>query len=345
MEPLYRADVKFDHDFPEYQTNGGVRASEKPNEFYCDPVMWIRALETVLDRLLLQGANFMSVISISGSTQQHGSVYWNKNGIETLHKLDPDNFLYNQLNEDAFAVKRSPIWMDSSTGQQCREMEETVGGKDEMVKITGSKCYERFTGAQIRKIFQEQRESYNNTERISLISSFLASIFLNEIAPIDHSDGSGMNLLDINTRTWSQKCLDACADSLKNKLGDAVPTDTIIGKIGQFFVQRYNFNPDCKIVAFTGDNPSALAGLNINDDCLAFSLGTSDTIMLSLDNRPAFNDDGHILIHPTKKDGFMGLLCFKNAALIRDTFKKAEANNSWEIFSELLQSSPRGNNG
>lgn len=345
LEPLYQAEVKFDHDFPEYQTNGGVRASEKPNEFYCNPVMWIRALETVLDRLLLQGANFMSVISISGSTQQHGSVYWNKNGIESLHKLDPDNFLYKQLNEDAFAVKRSPIWMDSSTGQQCREMEEFVGGKDEMVKITGSKCYERFTGAQIRKIFQEQRESYNNTERISLVSSFLASLFLNKIAPIDHSDGSGMNLLDINTRSWSKKCLDACADSLQDKLGDAVPTDTIIGKIGQFFVQRYNFNPDCKIVAFTGDNPSALAGLNINDDCLAFSLGTSDTIMLSLDNRPAFNDDGHILIHPTKKNGFMGLLCFKNAALIRDTFKKAEANNSWEIFSELLQSSPRGNNG
>jgi xylulokinase len=70
-------------------------------------------------------------------------------------------------------------------------MEEAVGGKDEMVKITGSKAYERFTGAQIRKIFQQSRESYDETVRISLISSFLASIFLNEIAPIDFSDGSG----------------------------------------------------------------------------------------------------------------------------------------------------------
>lgn len=288
---------------------------------------------------------------ISGSAQQHGSVYWNKNGIETLHKLDPDNFLYKQLNEDAFAVKRSPIWMDSSTVKQCKEIEDFIGGKDEMVRITGSKCYERFTGAQIRKIFQEQPENYNNTERISLVSSFLASIFLNKIAPIDHSDGSGMNLLDINTRKWSKKCLEACtsmqlACNLEEKLGKhPVPTNTIIGNIGQFFVQRYNFNPDCKVVAFTGDNPSALAGLNINDDCLAFSLGTSDTIMLSLDNRPPFNDDGHILIHPTKENGFMGLLCFKNAALIRDTFKKAEANNSWEIFSEFLESSIPGNNG
>jgi xylulokinase len=84
--------------------------------------------------------------------------------------------------------------------------------------------------------------------------------------------------------------------------------------------------------------------LNIYDDWLAFSLGTSDTIMLSLNHHPCF-EQGHVLIHPTKEDAFMGLLCFKNGALVRDTFKKAEANNSWEIFSEMLQGAPRGNNG
>lgn len=336
--------MKFDTDFPDFQTNGGVQIGDNPNEFYCNPVMWIRAIETVLDRLLMQGANLISVVCISGSAQQHGSVFWNQHGIDILQKLDPDDFLYKQLDENAFAVKKSPIWMDSSTSKQCKEMENAVGGRDEMVKTTGSKCYERFTGAQIRKIFQEQPEAYKKTARISLVSSFLASLLLNKIAPIDHSDGSGMNLLNINTREWSQKCLNACADDLEEKLGEPVPTCSIIGKIGLFFVQRYSFNPNCLVAAFTGDNPSAVSGLNIHDDWIAFSLGTSDTIMLCLDHHPAFND-GHVLVHPTKRDGFMGLLCFKNGALVRDTFKKAEANNSWEIFSELLNSSPRGNNG
>lgn len=336
--------MKFDADFPEFQTNGGVKAGEQTNEFFCDPVMWVKAVDTVLDRMVLQGANLTSVLSISGSAQQHGSVFWSQKGVETLEKLDPDLFLYNQLSSDAFAVKKSPIWMDSSTTKQCKELEEAVGGRDEMVKITGSKCYERFTAAQIRKIFQEDRDAFNNTVRISLVSSFLASIFLNKIAPIDHSDGSGMNLLDINNRCWSQKCLDACADGVKEKLGEPVSTASVIGSVGTFFVQRYNFSPTCKVVAFTGDNSSAVAGLNIHDDWLAFSLGTSDTIMLCLNNHPQFTD-GHVLIHPTKEDGFMGLLCFKNGALVRDTFKKAEANNSWEIFSEMLQNAPRGNNG
>lgn len=298
----------------------------------------------VLDRLILQGANLTSVVGISGSAQQHGSVYWNQQGIDTLKKLDADQFLYNQINSDSFAVKRTPIWMDSSTTRQCQEIEDAMGGRDEMVRITGSKAYERFTAAQIRKIFQQQPEAYRQTVRISLVSSFLASLLINDVSPIDFADGSGMNLLDINKRQWSQKCLAACADGLLEKLGEPVLTNSIVGKIGTYFVQRYNFNANCQVVAFTGDNCSALAGLNIGDDSLAFSLGTSDTIMMSLDKN-ALLSDGHVLIHPTKSDRFMGLLCFKNGSLVRDTFKKAEANDSWEIFSELLDSAPRGNGG
>lgn len=116
--------------------------------------MWVEALEHVLDRLALQGANFLSVVGISGSAQQHGSVYWTQQGIDTLQKLDADCFLRTQINEDAFVLKNTPIWMDSTTTSQCLEMEEAVGGREEMVRITGSKCYERFTGQTILKLNQ-----------------------------------------------------------------------------------------------------------------------------------------------------------------------------------------------
>lgn len=45
-------------------------------------------------------------------------------------------------------------------------------------------------------------------QRISLVSSFAASLFIADYAPIDDSDGSGMNLLDIYTRDWSPECLE-----------------------------------------------------------------------------------------------------------------------------------------
>ena len=45
-------------------------------------------------------------------------------------------------------------------------------------------------------------------QRISLISSYLASLFLGDYASIDYGDGSAMNLLDLKTREWSSKCLE-----------------------------------------------------------------------------------------------------------------------------------------
>lgn len=36
---------------------------------------------------------------------------------------------------------------------------------------------------------------------------------------------------------------------------------------------------------------------------------------------------------------------FRNGSLVRDIFKRVEANNDWTNFSELLESTPRGNYG
>jgi sugar (pentulose or hexulose) kinase len=72
---------------------------------------------------------------------------------------------------------------------------------------TGSRAFERFTGPQIKKIYEEQEDIYCATERISLVSSFMASLLVGNYAAIDHSDGAGMNLMDLHCRTWSPEAL------------------------------------------------------------------------------------------------------------------------------------------
>ena len=39
-------------------------------------------------------------------------------------------------------MRESPIWMDSSTTAQCRQLEAAVGGAEQLATHTGSRAYE-----------------------------------------------------------------------------------------------------------------------------------------------------------------------------------------------------------
>ena len=86
--------------------------------------------------------------------QQHGSVYWSHDAATLLSSLDPGKTLTEQLVPNAFSIPQSPIWQDSSTTQECRELDEAVGGKQALADLSGSRAYERFTGPQIAKVLK-----------------------------------------------------------------------------------------------------------------------------------------------------------------------------------------------
>ncbi|KAJ8010627.1 hypothetical protein DPEC_G00077040 [Dallia pectoralis] len=343
LNVVYQTNVQFDSELPEFRTHGGVHIHADRLTVTSPVLMWVKALDLVLEKMKSAGFDFSCVRALSGSGQQHGSVYWKTGAHQALRDLDPGKSLHELLQE-SFAVSDSPVWMDSSTTDQCQSLEAAVGGPQKLVDITGSRAYERFTGNQIAKIFKSSPNQYQETERISLVSSFAASVFLGSYGAIDYSDGSGMNLMDIFSKQWDESCLLATAPHLQERLGTTVPSSTVLGLVSQYYVSRYGFPGDCKVVAFTGDNPGSLAGMRLQEGDIAVSLGTSDTVFLWIkEPRPAV--EGHIFCNPVDGSAYMALLCYKNGSLTRERIRNECAGESWDAFSTVLKSTTIGNNG
>ncbi|XP_053266105.1 xylulose kinase isoform X5 [Podarcis raffonei] len=343
LRVIHEDSVNFDKDLPEFGTQGGVHVHSDRLTVTSPVLMWVKALDMILEKMKSSGFNFSRVKALSGAGQQHGSVYWKEGANSVLQNLSPDLPLHQSL-KSCFSVSNSPVWMDSSTTAQCCSLEKAVGGGQKLAEVTGSRAYERFTGNQIAKIYSQNPEVYTHTERISLVSSFAASLFLGAYAPIDYSDGSGMNLLQIHEKVWSPACLDACAPGLGKKLGHPVPSSKVLGCVSPYYIQRFGFNSGCKVVAFTGDNPASLAAMRLREGDIAISLGTSDTLFLWIkEPKPAL--EGHILCSPVDSQAYMAMLCYKNGSLMREKIRDELASGSWEEFSKALVSTAVGNDG
>ena len=209
---------------------------------------------------------------------------------------------------------------------------------------------QRFTGPQIRRFQRKHPEAYRKTGRISLVSSFLASVLLGKIAPIDISDVCGMNLWEVKKGAWNDKAIalaagDHSAEDLKKKLGTVYEDGGLhLGKISPYFVERYGFSPDCTMTPFTGDNPSTILALPLRPLDAMVSLGTSTTFLMST---PQYKPDPatHFFNSPTTPGLYMFMLCYKNGGLarerIRDAINGNQTDKGWDKFDKTVLSTPR----
>jgi xylulokinase len=335
--------LSFDAALPAYGTRKGVLRSEDPRVVHAPPLMWAEALDLCFDDLRRQGAPLREVRAISGSGQQHGSVYLTAAARPVLERLDASRPLAAQL-AGVFSRATSPVWMDSSTSEECRQIEAALGGRAATAEATGSAAFERFTGPQIRRFALAQPEDYARTASIGLVSSFMASLLAGRIAPIDHADGAGMNLMDIRRRSWHAAALAATAPDLRRRLPSLAAPEEVVSPVDGYWARRHGVSPDALACVWSGDNPCSVVGLGlVRPGQVAISLGTSDTYfgtMAECRTDPA--GEGHVFVAPA--GGYMSLICFKNGSLARERVRD-QYGLDWDGFSRALASTPPGNGG
>ncbi|CAM9333617.1 unnamed protein product [Pylaiella littoralis] len=408
-EPVVLESINYEKDLPVEQRLGSKNGMKVVGAQVTSPVaMWLHALEALLQRLkgpegkmASIGLDLSSVRGLSVSGQQHGTVYWAEGAGEKLDAMAADagadagaagaalsdeGVVGSKVETIAevfagcFAVADSPIWADGSTEAFASELEGAMGGAARLAELTGSRAHLRQGAPQIMKIHRERPQEYANTERISLVCSFLASVMAGRYAEIETSDGSGMNLMHIREKRWVDEALEATAPGLRERLGGdeaIVDSHAIVGNVSRYLCRRFGFSRDCAVVAGSGDNCNSLAGMGVVSAgnaaaaaapapaaCAAaedaagggksgrggaggdvmVSLGTSDTL-LGVTTDPSPTTTGNTMYHPCDPAAWFAMLVYKNGSLTREGVRDRRAGGSWDEFSALLRDGNPGNGG
>lgn len=341
---VYRRQLIYEEGLPQYPSVKGVIPNDDKLICHSDPRMWLAALDLLLSQMTEDGISFAEISGISGSSQQHGTVYLNEKFLKNGFLPAAGESLADAL--PAYLSRpTSPIWRDLSTFEDCLALNNDIGGAEEMQKLTGSPATERFAGPQIRKFARTEPAAYAQTAVIHLVSSFMASVFTGKSCPIDWADGSGMNLELLSRRAWSSAIAEVTAPQLLEKLPPLINPTTICGELSPYFVEHYGFRAGTPVLAWSGDNPNSLIGMGAyKPGTVVVSLGTSDTYFSAL-NRQVFDPKGYGHVFISDAGTYQALICFQNGGLARETIRQ-KFGMTWNDFDDrAFQVTPAGNNG
>ena len=330
--------VRFQNELPQHQTTHGFVRGAHPDEFFSSPLMWLDALDLLCSKLVNHKIPLHLIKGISGSAQQHATVYVKHDGQKALHSLDPNHSLSEQLRSH-YSRPVCPIWLDASTGEECKEIANTVGGNKTICNITGSSITPRFSAAQIRKYAKQYPARWAETETVHLASSYFSSIMAGHQSAIDYGDGAGMNLMNLNKLQWDETMAHATFEDLIDKLPPLQHSANLVGLVNPYFVKKYGFNERAKCYNWSGDNPCSLVGMGAaKPGKWIISLGTSYTVFCATE-APVIDPNGFGNVFGNPIHDYMALSCFKNGALACFTLKD-QLGIDWLEFDTLAQQPP-----
>ncbi len=340
-EILVNRSLKFGERLPHYGSPNGFLPNADPRIKHSDPLMWVEALDVLLQELRDGGVDLSQVHAVSGAGQQHGSVYLSR-ALDDMGGWSTARTLVDQVRP-LLARPTAPIWMDGGPEAEAAEITAALGNDGRVVALSGSRAIPRFTGPQIRKFSKDDPAAWERTAEIHLVSSFMAGLLTGSSAPIDRGDGAGMNLLDLSTGDWNPDLLAATAPGLRARLREPVASTTRVGTLADYFVNKFGFRKGTPVVAFTGDNPSSLVGMGATQPGSAvISLGTSDTVFAAM-AQPRTDPRGYGHVFGNPAGGFMALACFANGSLAREAIAR-RFGLDWNEFGKAITERTRPGN-
>ena len=252
---LFRADgtavASATKEYPLYQPQNGW-AEQAPEDW------WDAAVQTI--RRVIGGVDPRDVVGLGLSGQMHGLV---------------------MLDEHGDVLRPSIIWCDQRTGAECEEITRRVGA-ERLMAITANPALTGFTASKILWVRNHEPEIYARCRHILLPKDYVRYKLTGDFAT-EVSDASGMQLLDVPGRCWSDEVLKAL-DIDRALLGKVYESCEVTGHISDEVAALTGLSTSTLVVGGAGDNAAAAVGMGVVADGRAFTtIGTSGVVYAHTD--------------------------------------------------------------
>ncbi|MGN0665775.1 MAG: xylulokinase [Huintestinicola sp.] len=235
-------------EYPMYQPKNGYAEQ--------DPADWFNAaVNTIKGVIEKSGVSNGDIVGVGISGQMHGLV---------------------MLDENNKVIRRSIIWCDQRTAKECEEITEKVGA-ERLIEITANPALTGFTASKIMWVKNNEPENYAKCRHILLPKDYVRFMITGEYAT-EVSDASGMQLLDVPNRCWSEEVCSKLGIDM-SMLAKVYESPDITGYITKEAAALTGLKEGTPVVGGAGDNAAAAVGTGVVVDGKAFTtIGTSGVV-------------------------------------------------------------------
>jgi xylulokinase len=247
-------------------------SSPRPGWSEQNPEDWwqatIKATRAVLKKAKLKGSD-VGGVGLSG--QMHGSVF---------------------LGDGPKALRPALLWNDQRTAAQCAEIESKAGGREALIELVANPALTGFTAPKILWVRQHEPKLYAKVKHILLPKDYIRYRLTGDYAT-EVSDASGMLLLDVVNRTWSDKLL-SLLDVDKSLLGKLYESQEVTGTLHAEAAKLLGLAEGTPVVGGAGDQAAGAVGNGIvTTGIVSATLGTSGVVFAHAD-RPTRDPQGRV---------------------------------------------------
>ena len=234
-----------------------------------DPDDWWRAAVSTL-RELTAKATDGEIAGIGLSGQMHSMVL---------------------LDAEDRVIRPAILWCDGRTAAECREIEDIVG-RERLIEITANPALPGFTASKIMWVKKHEPQNFARCAHILLAKDYIRFKLTGEYAT-EVSDASGMQLLDVPARRWSEEVCNKLGVDMR-LLAKVYESAEVTGRVTADAAALTGLSVGVPVAGGAGDNAAAAVGMGVCREGKAFTtIGTSGVVFAHTE-QPQIDPQGRI---------------------------------------------------